>query len=587
VNPSEIAFLVLGMVLGVAGGAALVQAVRTRPAPRREVRVTIAPNSLTARRAMTLAVPGGMRIDQRVPGSPDDAAWDDDRPATPIPAPVRGARHEPDAPHVRTPVPSLPPGIPMTAVAIPIVADPDRVGASASSPTAVVEAIAASTVVVAAGGAALRTVGAARGVAVAEPPEPMPPALAPVQPVASGPGKGERGLDPGPQGNAAASTSPGIEDEACADELQRMTERCAQAETAKEEARRASDALRDARRAYDTLREEVERVPEITNPRHVALAKQQLHDEFRAANERASGPDEAEAAARRWLGEINRLNAEVREAQRRAEAGAAELRAWVPKLERLALEADASRITAETAEAACRAARVDLARCEEQVHESAAAAAAAAEPHPFEGVWPGQEPALATPGSGQDASLDGLPAIIRVLRGDREARDRIVAGMAGTDPDSTRTWQLRLAQLVDAIVACAIEDGQLDVPEDHPFWRMFSVHETRDIVAALSSLGFRYDGLGGFADGRVPSARDLSLAVGYAGLDPMRIRTWPRETELPDLYAGATVAADEWLVGRAGDLSLTEMMEALGPRAADLADTWNAWGRLRPVMLAD
>jgi hypothetical protein len=146
-------------------------------------------------------------------------------------------------------------------------------------------------------------------------------------------------------------------------------------------------------------------------------------------------------------------------------------------------------------------------------------------------------------------------------------------------------WQLRIAALVDAIVARAIEDGYLDMP-DTGFWGLFTHRERREVVAALSALGFRFDGLGGFADGRVPAQRDLSLAVGYAGLDRMRIRMWPRESELAGLYAEATVAADEWLVGEAGDLSLGRMVDALGARAAELADVWNAWGRVRPALLS-
>jgi hypothetical protein len=29
------------------------------------------------------------------------------------------------------------------------------------------------------------------------------------------------------------------------------------------------------------------------------------------------------------------------------------------------------------------------------------------------------------------------------------------------------------------------------------------------------------------------------------------------------------------------------MVDALGARAADLADVWNAWGRVRPALLAE
>jgi hypothetical protein len=207
---------------------------------------------------------------------------------------------------------------------------------------------------------------------------------------------------------------------------------------------------------------------------------------------------------------------------------------------------------------------------------------------PADSPWPFDRPDL--PFAGDEAAPDGrrsgLPAIIRVLRGDRDARERLVASLAAGDPAPEAEWQLRMARLVDAVVGRAIEDGYLDLPEDDPFWRLFGQREVRDIVGALSALGFRYDGLGGFADGRVPAARDLSLAVGYAGLDRMRIRTWPREADIAALYAHAAVAADEWLADQAGDLSLGRMVDALGGRAAELADVWNAWGRVRPALLA-
>ena len=67
----------------------------------------------------------------------------------------------------------------------------------------------------------------------------------------------------------------------------------------------------------------------------------------------------------------------------------------------------------------------------------------------------------------------------------------------------------------------------------------------------------------------------------------MRIRNWPREHgAAPTSTRNADVAADEWLAHKAGDLSLGEMVDALGPRAGDLADVWNAWGRVRPLLLS-
>jgi hypothetical protein len=45
VTASEFAFLAIGLVLGVAAGAALVEVARSRPAARPEVRVTVAPHA--------------------------------------------------------------------------------------------------------------------------------------------------------------------------------------------------------------------------------------------------------------------------------------------------------------------------------------------------------------------------------------------------------------------------------------------------------------------------------------------------------------------------------------------------------------
>ena len=153
---SEFAFLALGLVLGAACGAALVEVLRSRPPSRREVRVTVAPNSIP-RRASTLAEsdttdPGPAR------GGPADRRWMDRNMAPsddpdPVPAgipidPVAPAAvlHAPNGAAVddRTTVPSRasqPPfrlttteGIPVDekavasprpAVGIPIAREPD------------------------------------------------------------------------------------------------------------------------------------------------------------------------------------------------------------------------------------------------------------------------------------------------------------------------------------------------------------------------------------------------------------------------------------------------------------------------------
>jgi hypothetical protein len=146
---------------------------------------------------------------------------------------------------------------------------------------------------------------------------------------------------------------------------------------------------------------------------------------------------------------------------------------------------------------------------------------------------------------------------------------------------------MALSNLVDAILADSIAAGSLIFPEDHPFWGPFTHEQDREIAAALSSLGYRFDGLGGWVDGRVPSQRDLSLALGYAGLDPMRIRQWPTETEMAELFADVQVAAAEHVAASAGDLTLGELVSMLGRRADGLAEIWNHWGRIRPLLLEE
>jgi hypothetical protein len=262
-----------------------------------------------------------------------------------------------------------------------------------------------------------------------------------------------------------------------------------------------------------------------------------------------------------------------------------ELRRQAAALEKLDLDANAARVAAERAEDACRTARESLATCEER--QAALAQPGGAEPSPLDEHWPGSgEPELDR-GQGPRPEADRLPLILRVLRGERTAREDLVALVAAGDAAGAAEWQVRIARFVDAVTARAIEDGYLATDPENPFWRLFTGDEQHEIVQALSSLGFRFDGMGGFADDRVPSARDLSLAVGYAGLDRMRIRSWPGETALAELFTGASVRADLWLATQADDLSLGRLEAALGARAAGLAELWDAWGRVRPAMLEE
>jgi hypothetical protein len=184
---------------------------------------------------------------------------------------------------------------------------------------------------------------------------------------------------------------------------------------------------------------------------------------------------------------------------------------------------------------------------------------------------------------GSRAGSDAL--ILRILRGDHAAMQLAVARLAGDEADAGRRWQARLAALADALIARSIEASALDFPPDHFFWGLANQAENRDIASALSSLGYHFDGFGGWVDDRAPTQRDLSLAVGYAGLDPMRVRHWPTEAEMHDLVRDVRVAADEYVADTAGGLTLGELVTLLGRRADALTELWNDWGTVRPVLL--
>ncbi len=128
----------------------------------------------------------------------------------------------------------------------------------------------------------------------------------------------------------------------------------------------AADALRLAQRTYDAHEAAAVTAAWRADPRAIHEAKDSAQGGFRAAVAAATDPDQLEAAARDWLNEINRINTDAREAQgtvTREHAAAARIGAT---LERLGLEADAARIGAENADAACLAARVAVAECDER-----------------------------------------------------------------------------------------------------------------------------------------------------------------------------------------------------------------------------
>ena len=177
-------------------------------------------------------------------------------------------------------------------------------------------------------------------------------------------------------------------------------------------------------------------------------------------------------------------------------------------------------------------------------------------------------------------------AIVRLIRRDGRTLSTLVDRLAGTDSTARSGWQLLLSDFVDSVVAAAIDAFCFEFPDGHPFWSQFTQEQSRDVARGLAALGFRYDRFEGFADGRVPIQRDLALAVGQAGLLPVRVRYWPRPEETVELFRDVRVSADAFIASRASALTLGELVRLLGRRAEFLADLWNEWPRVRPLLFS-
>jgi hypothetical protein len=205
--------------------------------------------------------------------------------------------------------------------------------------------------------------------------------------------------------------------------------------------------------------------------------------------------------------------------------------------------------------------------------------AAAAEPATAQAV-PGALAVIAD----DAATPEATPAIIRILRGDHRVLLRTVEVLAGVDDAMRRPWQAAIVGLAESLIRGAIDRGVLAFPVGNPFWDTFTTSQCRAIAGALAASGFRFDGIDGWADERIPNYRDLTAAVAVAGLEPRRIRAWPTQEQIADLYGEVTVAADEFLVRHSPDLDLVEVRELAGAGTLELDLLWQHWELARPVL---
>jgi hypothetical protein len=621
VTTSEFAFLAMGLVLGVAAGAALIVVVRARPSAPREVRVTMTADAVPRRRAATLANDAftearagtdparGGPADRR-DGHPDDLAWPPGV-RTPVPIPRPGTIVEPAfrltgpapapaaVPVLTSPRPSTGTLSLASAAAMPVSSGVDpmltalRASAAASAEAAMRST--SSPVATAHGStAAVATAPAVTARAVTAPAVTAPTVAAPTVVSAGEPSPSAKARTPSTSSRSskAAASAPTAapappeattdDDGPCAEPRRIADERCELAARARAQATEAEGAHRAALREYDERETAAAEAAAAADPRAVRQAKDEAQARFREGRAAATTNEEVEAAASTWLHEINDINGRAAQAATTLAKAHESAPEFAVRLERTAVAADAARIAAEAAESTCLAARQAVAYCEEEAARGTL----------------GIVPAMPPPGGNEEPPSDSdtlaaairsgaAPRIVRLLRGERAAMQELVAALAADSIDDRRQWQVALSDLVDAILADSISASALEFPLDHPFWGPFTPQQGRDITAALSSLGYRFDGIGGWVDDHVPSQRDLSLALGYAGIDPMRMRHWPSEEEMQTLFSEVQVAAAEHLAGAAGDLTLGELVGMLGRRADGLTEVWNAWGRIRPLMLEE
>ena len=569
VTVTEFVFLALGLVLGVASGVALIEVLRARPPARREVRLTVSQDAIPRRRATTLA---------------DDAF------VTSAPEPARGGpadRREMTGP--------APLGEPDRRTGVLVGGLPDPIGAAgriAASGPPIGVAISWGTdpmlgALQAAGRAVVADDAPGRAVvtddaAGAAPSATQIPGLTAIGLLDPTPGRAGSTMP----ADAAIDAGGGLDPQAsgpCAAERGVAAERCALAARAQAHAVVAADALRQAQRVYDAHTARGSAAAEAADPREVRRQKEAAQETFRLQSRAARSPGAVEQAARTWLHTINRINREAAAASLTADPAREAAASVGTTLERLDRQANAARVGAEIAEAACMAARTAVAECDERAATGMAVSTATL---PRPGVAnPSAEPGEDNLGAALAGGVG--PRIFRLLRGDDDALEAMVASLAGDDVESQARWRVGLAGLRDAIVADALDHAILGFPHEHRFWGLNTQQQNRDIVAALGSLGYRTDRGGGWLDDRRPTQRELSQALGYAGLDPMRVRHWPDEPETAELFREVTVAADEYVAGAAGDLTLAEMVDLLGRRADGLVEVWNQWGRIRPLLLAE
>jgi hypothetical protein len=360
--------------------------------------------------------------------------------------------------------------------------------------------------------------------------------------------------------------------------------RCADAIRLLQAAQSHQQILREARRELDEVTRDSETDVGFRDRRQIADRKAASQAEYRTSVLRATDAEAVQVAAAEWMRQIDQLNRLTRIADQRADSlsrRADELRREIPSLE---LAADAARIAAEAGQVACLEARQTLAMCEEDNQRQVAPQPANLREHAAASAGAAATEAAGL-ADGETGSLSPNAVIHGLMRGDRQQMLGLALSVADETGSDAGHLQLLLLELREQVVARALEVFALAFPEEHPFWSQFSADGARRVASSMASMGFSFDGVGGWVDDRAPAVRDLALALSYCGYDPRTLRRPASQTAIDGLWQGTSVLAEDYLLARAPDLGLPQVVECLGARADSLGELWDMWGRLRPLLL--
>jgi hypothetical protein len=393
----------------------------------------------------------------------------------------------------------------------------------------------------------------------------------------------------------------------CADLLEAAEHTCADAEQKAAAAAEQQRRVRDLRADSAIIAQEREAGARMRDRRTMAAAKEEAAAAYRHALTVARGQAELQTAATEWLRQVDRLNRNARVAgtlEHGLARRAMELHQLLPAAE---MAADAARIASQVAQERCAEAKLAAIECEEaSAADPAVETATLAAETPATIVSDAQAPVDGTgtaattaatfvaelPGEPLHAAIDSHPPVerlrgaglIALLGGERPAVLRLALQLAGETGLEPGRLQLLLLELREAVLAGALANGALQFPPQHPFWSQFGQAAATRVVATLASLGFRFDGVSGWEDGRVPQIRDLALALSYAGLDPRSLRRPAGQAAIDTLWQGTALVPADWLLERAPGLDLDGVKTALGERAARLTEVWAIWEQVRPLL---